>query len=449
MLFTPLVFLHRDVQAQGLYVQSGASLVATGTPQIVINDAGFHQEGTFTPALSTVKFTGSQAISPISGSGGVTFNHLTIDKSAGDVQLDNNILVPGNLNMVSRNIELNGNDLMLGTTGTIVGESPASYITGVTGGTVVRTATLNAPASVNPGNIGVGITTAANLGNTQITRGHVQQTGVSTGISIARYFDIVPAPGNNTGLNATLEFHYFDHELAGLTEDNLQMAVKSTPMGWWFMIGVDGLDMANNVLTKGGIDTFSRHTLTDSVNNPLPIKLVTFAGRLLNKQTLLHWDVSYESDILNYDVERSADGKTFTKFGSVVAKGNKGEQQLRYEYTDPSPFTGSTFYRLKINESNNTSYYSRVIRVELNNAATLNVYPNPASDKVTIDFSSTETKKLSFRLLDVQGRVIEVKEVSAVPGMNKVEWNVSALAAATYYLQLDGINHDPIKFSKF
>jgi hypothetical protein len=234
----------------------------------------------------------------------------------------------------------------------------------------------------------------------------------------------------------------------GLTEANLEMATKTAPMGWWFLIGDDGLDLPNNTLTKNGIDTFGRITLTDELNDPLPIKLVTFAGRLLNRQTLLNWDVAYEQGITNYDVERSADGKSFSKLGSVTAKGNNGVAQLKYDYTDPAPFNGSTFYRLKINEQNGTFNYSKVIRVELSEVATLNVYPNPASDKVTIDFSSTESKKMSFRLLDVQGKVIEVKEVSAMPGMNKVEWNVSALAAATYYLQLDGINHTPIKFSK-
>lgn len=448
MLLTPLVLVTQGIRAQGLYVEPGASLIVTGPPSIIINDGGFYQEGTFTPALSTVKFTGSQAISPISGSGGVTFNHLEINKSAGVIQLDNTALVPGNLTMTSGNIELNSNDLLLGTTGVIVGESATSYITGTAGGTVIRTANLNAPAGTNPGNIGIGITTTADLGNTQITRGHVQQAGTSSGLGIARYFDIVPAAGNNVALNATLDFHYLDHELMGLTEDNLQAAKKSTPMGWWFMVGVDGLDMTANILTKTGFDTLSRHTLTDSVNTPLPVKLVTFAGQLLNRQSLLHWDVAYEADVINYDVERSADGKSFTKMGSVAAKGNNGAQQLRYNYTDPAPFSGSTFYRLKINEQNGKSYHSKVIRVELTDVATLNVYPNPASDKVTIDFSSTEVKKMNFRLLDVQGKVIQVKEVNAVPGMNKVEWNVSALAAATYYLQLEGLNQSPIKFSK-
>jgi hypothetical protein len=448
LFFTPLILFAGTLHAQGVYVYPGANVMVTGTPTIIINDGEFSQEGIFNPALSTVKITGSQALTSISGSGGITFNHLTIDKSAGDVELNGNILVPGNLNMVNGIIELNGSDILLGTTGNIVGENNATYITGTSGGTIVRTATLNAPAAANPGNIGIAITTPVNLGNTTITRGHEQQTGLTTGIGIARYFDIVPAPGSNVGLGATLDFHYLDHELMGLTEANLEMAQKTAPMGWWFMIGDDGLDLPNNTLTKNNIDTFGRFTLTDELNDPLPIKLVTFAGRLLNRQTLLNWDVSYEQGVTNYDVERSADGKSFSKLGSVTAKGNNGVAQLKYDYTDPAPFNGSTFYRLKINEQNGTFNYSKVIRVELSEVATLNVYPNPASDKVTIDFSSIESKKMSFRLLDVQGKVIEVKEVSAMPGMNKVEWNVSALAAATYYLQLDGINNTPIKFSK-
>lgn len=442
---SPMFLFSYSLQAQGVYI-TGANVVVDGNTNIVIQDGHLSQNGIFAPGAGNVTFTGSQATTNISGTP-LVFNNLTIDKSAGEVVLDDNISVPGNLNMVSRHIQLNNNNIDLGTTGMIIGESNTSYITGTTGGTVLRTETLNAPAGVNPGNIGAEITTTANLGVTQITRGHVQQQGLTSGIGIARYFDIVPAAGSNTALNATVDFHYLEDELMGLGEAELMMSAKTAPMGWWFMIGEDGLNVTTNVLTKNGIDTFGRLTLTNELNNPLPIKLVSFNGRLLNGQTLLNWQVANETGITKYDLERSPDGKTFSKLGTVTAKGANAET-FNYDYTDPAPYKGNTFYRLKVYENSGRTSLSKVIRVELNGALTLSVYPNPVTDKVVIDFDSAEPKSMTFNLLDAQGKLVQTKQVQATAGMNKVEWNLSALAAATYYLQLNGINNTQIKISK-
>ncbi len=71
---------------------------------------------------------------------------------------------------------MNNYMLDLGSSGNIANESNNSCITGTTGGAIRITTVLNAPQGVNPGNIGVELTSDADLGSTVITRGHVQQT---------------------------------------------------------------------------------------------------------------------------------------------------------------------------------------------------------------------------------------------------------------------------------
>jgi hypothetical protein len=246
-----------------------------------------------------------------------------------------------------------------------------------------------------------------------------------------------------------LDFHYLDHEIAGFTEANLSMAARDIPpMGYWNLLGDDAHNLGTNVLTKNGIDTFGRFTLTDSTNDPLPIALVSFYGALRDRQTLLNWEVANELSIMKYDVERSADGISFSKLGTVIANGAQS-LNFKYDYVDPSPFRGSTFYRLKVYDNMEKGTYSRSIRVDLNEAYTLSVYPNPVVDNVNIEFNCTELKNLSFQLMDAQGKIISVKEVATVPGANRVEWNISALPAATYYIRLNGLSETPIKISKF
>lgn len=441
-----LCLSHSALRAQGLYINPGANVVVSGSPYLVLKDCDLSQNGTFTAGIGTVKFTGSSSNSTISGAN-INFNNLTVDEATADVVLNTNIGVMGNVNMVSRNIELNNNNLDLGSSGMIMGEGNSSYITGYTGGYVMRTDNLNAPVAANPGNIGVEVTSAGNLGSTLVRRGHLQQTGTTNGIGIARYFDIIPTT-TNAGLNATLDFHYLDHELIGINEVDLVMSARDVPMGYWHLLGVDALNLPGNVLTKNSIDTMGRFTLSSSTNNTLPIMLMSFYGSLLNSQTLLKWEVANELSIIKYDVEKSADGLTFSKLGTVKANGAQS-MDFKYEYVDAKPFFGANYYRLKLYDNTNNALLSKTIRVDLGSTATLSVFPNPVLDKVTIDFTCTEVKPVSFQLMDVQGKIIALKDIQPQPGANRVEWDISSLPAATYYLKLNGVNNAPIKISKF
>ncbi|MBL7718415.1 MAG: T9SS type A sorting domain-containing protein [Flavipsychrobacter sp.] len=430
--------------AQGLYVTPSTQVVVSGNAFLVLSNCDLHQDGTFAPGTGTVKFSGSSAATGIYGSNVGLYN-MTLDEATSDVVLNTDVSVSNNLNMLSHHVELNNFNLDLGTTGTIVGEGNASYITGLTGGWVLRTETLNAPTNANPGNIGIELTTPGNLGTTLIRRGHVQQTGTLSGIGIARYFDFLPSSGN-ASLNAALNFHYLDHELIGITESELAMSARDVPMGYWNLLGVDNLDMANNVLTKNGIDTLGRFTLTSSQNNTLPIRLLSFHGSLVNAQVLLQWEVANDLSVLRYDVEESEDGTTFTRLGSLESK--KGSFQVAYDMLDTKPQRGANYYRLKMYDNMNHPSYSKTIRVNLDGVTTLSVYPNPVTDKVVVDFVCTEIKPLSFQLLDVQGKLIATKEVQPQAGSNRVTWDIATLPAATYYIRLNGLSESPIKISK-
>ena len=71
------------------------------------------------------------------------------------------------------------------------------------------------PAGANPGNLGAVLSSGANLGNVLHPRGHRSQNNTyGLGYSIQRYYEIIPA--NNTNLNATFRFSYFNSEPNGI-----------------------------------------------------------------------------------------------------------------------------------------------------------------------------------------------------------------------------------------
>jgi hypothetical protein len=196
---------------------------------------------------------------------------LEIDKSANAAQLEKSIGVENELTMTSGNLDLNGHDLTLGNSnGSIVGESTTSRILGPAGGELVRVANLNAPASANPGNLGVEITSTEDLGITEIRRGHdpLDILGMD---GIERHFTITPT--NNSGLDASARFHYFDAELNGITETELE-PWRYNGTNWLDFPKTDSSTAANWVETAN-ISDFSTWTLAKGGLKVTPTALLS------------------------------------------------------------------------------------------------------------------------------------------------------------------------------
>jgi hypothetical protein len=179
---------------------------------------------------------------------------------------------------------LNNHLLDLGSTGMIKGESNHSSITAVRGGAIKITALLNAPRSVNPGNIGVELTSPANLGSTVISRGHVQQTGSDGEISIQRYFEITPAM--NTGLDASLRFFYLDGELAGNNQNELSLFTSLENGKRWSALVNGNINRGDHSIMENHLDQLFRFTLAVGTNKGSNIRVMNPSVRLYPNPTV-------------------------------------------------------------------------------------------------------------------------------------------------------------------
>ncbi len=68
-------------------------------------------------------------------------------------------------------------------------------------------------------------------------------------------------------------------------------------------------------------------------------------------------------------------------------------------------------------------------------ASSLDIYPNPATTDCTIDFYLPHTASVSTRLIDVSGKtVVSIPNRAMIKGQQKIQFNVSHLAAGSYQL---------------
>jgi parallel beta-helix repeat protein len=119
--------------------------------------------------------------------------------------------------------------------------------------------------------------------------------------------------------------------------------------------------------------------------SPLPVRWISFDGRLNDQQQVqLNWEVD-QSGVLEYSVERSRNARDFRAVGSVAAK---GDGIASYSFTDPTPVTGTIYYRLRQTDLDGTYSYSRMISLKGLHGSILTAYPNPARDQVSIRVDS-------------------------------------------------------------
>ncbi len=113
-----------------------------------------------------------------------------------------------------------------------------------------------------------------------------------------------------------------------------------------------------------------------------PLKLITFSGTVKSAHHLLNWSTTDEINTAYFDVEKSEDGAQFISAGTVMASNRHGVNQ--YSFAVDLPTAKKNFYRLKMLDLDGKYVYSNIIKIIDEPAAGLQIFPNPATDYITL-----------------------------------------------------------------
>lgn len=182
-----------------------------------------------------------------------------------------------------------------------------------------------------------------------------------------------------------------------------------------------GLPTPGNDVSNDSSDQFI------TVEEGLPVTLVSFKAKKENQTSIFTWSTSSETNSDFFEIQRSMDGKLWTSIARIPANGES--QSIRnYSYLDQSPEGGSNLYRLHMVDKDGSFAYSRVININFETES-VSVYPNPATASFSILGNSGKTsdvliRGLSGKLVHQQewpsgGSKISVEKLS--PGMYLVE----------------------------
>jgi hypothetical protein len=168
-----------------------------------------------------------------------------------------------------------------------------------------------------------------------------------------------------------------------------------------------------------------------SASGVLPVTFNSFTGELKNKVAMLSWTTSAEQNLKSFDIEKSTNGREFSKIGSVDALNNSSSTN-RYTYTDQN-LSENNYYRIRTNETTGSEKLSSIVLVHYTSQnESLWLVKNPFTNSLQIGCGKPGFPA-RLRLLNSVGAVVAEKTVTTQLG--QMEWNIqTSLSSGVYIL---------------
>ncbi len=426
-------------------------VLAAGGNTINLNGNWNNTAGSFTEGTSTVNLNGS-AIQTIANSAGENFYNLTVNNSGSGIQLVNPIDVRNTLNMNLGNINLNGQALTLGIStankGTLVRTNGTMINSGsftrwfnsstIPDGSVAGLFPVGTATDYRPFNVSAPATKPSTGGT--ITVAYTDATTNSIVFIPDGAFTVVLRKDLNWALST-------GNGLAGGTYD---LEAQGTGFGEIGNLTDLRLTLANSVAGNPGVNagtvtdpqinrtglSFANLTNTffigsvNAVSTTLPVKLISFTATLENGIVKLDWETSEEINNDHFTIERSSDAINWQDLQSISGSGNSNTDSYYAEY-DANPISGISFYRLKQTDIDGKETYSMIRSITIDKQASINVYPNPATNYITVDQLNIE--KAAVALYNSNGQRMQV---AVIYNGTRATLYVSGTAPGIYYVQI-------------
>lgn len=173
------------------------------------------------------------------------------------------------------------------------------------------------------------------------------------------------------------------------------------------------------------------------MKTPLPLQLRMFSGRYTSGKSDLEWIVNANETGAYFEVEKSTDGRSFTRVATVRTIAQAGE--VYYTFSERN--TGGTYYRLKLVNKDQSTSYSAVVLVqsEVAVSAKLQITPNPVASSLAFTYRASGAEEVTLTLYNAVGAKIFSRQLAVQKGTNTYQVPLHPLMqSGTYILELSG-----------
>ena len=256
----------------------------------------------------------------------------------------------------------------------------------------------------------------------------------------------------NGGGNATVLGHI---DVGGNLTNNSKIYGQATSSGLYGSIAIQGmttqnggaklfgnLDICDAGSPVGGMDTnwgSAEPSVTYCQNAPIgmPVEWLAFEATPTAAGVELMWMTAMEQNNDFFTVERSTDALVFEAITKVQGVGNSTEP-VEYQATDPAPFSGSAYYRIRQTDFDGKTSFTNQVEVtfELESTFSFSLYPNPVKEVANLEMLASEGSQVQVCILSMNGQELKREQINLNAGKNRHQLQVSDLPAGIYIVQI-------------
>lgn len=183
-------------------------------------------------------------------------------------------------------------------------------------------------------------------------------------------------------------------------------------------------------------DVGHRDTVEISLST-LPLPLAGFAAEDHPAGVTLTWVSDFDDVTIAYDVERSADGVSWSEVATIDC-GLTPAGPLGYSFADATPFAGLNHYRLVRRSAEGVLGVSSPIGIVHRAAFGLQVFPNPVDvgQPINLLYEGDEEHEFQIELVDVHGVRLKRYSLESDAGANQLTLDADVREAGVYFLQV-------------
>jgi len=456
------VSANQDFEIGGTFTTSNSTSILSSTTSTIKIGGNVSLGGSGTLNCSNIEFNGTGTQTLTNSSGSLTLTNGTINNTGGGLSIgtsaNNSIYINGILTLTQGIITPTAPALLVMNVGSSVsGGSVLSYVNGPM--QKIGNTAFTFPLGKSLWYAQLGVAASTNAANT----------------FTAEYFRSACTNNSSSYMNSLDHVSYLEYwnltrdagtEYPAVTlywEDASTVVEKAAPydsisdlcVAHWNTSTSKWDDMAGN-----GTGTWPSGQITSTVafssyspisfgsktgKNPLPVELKGFYGICNDKGITLLWSTASETNCDYFAVEKSDDGNNWTYLGKANCEINSNETR-EYHFKD-SDVQDASYYRLTQFDIDGKQGLEKVIYVNCNNSENIvaycSVYPNPASDMLTVEIGSQTEQDITFILNDPVGKKIKEFKFHLMPGFNKLQLILPDIADGVYYLKHPFVNDIP------
>ncbi len=179
--------------------------------------------------------------------------------------------------------------------------------------------------------------------------------------------------------------------------------------------------------------------ITVYYTTPLPIDLIYFRAQNDDKSVNLFWETATEINNDYFTIERSIDGINFEAIANMNGSGNSSTA-LAYQFTDATPLSGTSYYRLKQTDYDGQSETFNIVVIDHKEVGldlvSLQISSSFFEESFTARFNSVTNETITITLLDLLGKQVYTNKIQSLKGENAFTFSAHELLKSGTYILL-------------